>query len=63
MKFHQRAYAFYLTITFTQVALAAGGAGVVADPGAMQGKHFDLKGKTPSSFTVELQKGLYLYLV
>ena len=39
-------------------ALAAGGGGVVADPGAMQGKHFDPKGKAPSTFTVELQNGL-----
>ena len=40
------------------LALAAGGGGVVADPGAMQGKHFDSKGKMPSSYTVELQNGL-----
>ena len=40
------------------LALAAGGGGVVADPGAMQGKHFDVKGKAPSSYTVELQNGL-----
>lgn len=39
-------------------AYAAGGGGVVADPGAMQGKHFDPKGKAPSSYTVELQNGL-----
>jgi alkyl sulfatase BDS1-like metallo-beta-lactamase superfamily hydrolase len=39
-------------------AMAAGGGGVVADPGAMQGKHFDEKGKAPSSYTVELQNGL-----
>ena len=39
-------------------AIAAGGGGVVADPGAMQGKHFDPKGKAPSTFTVELQNGL-----
>ena len=38
--------------------LAAGGGGVLADPGAMQGKHFDVKGKAPSSYTVELQNGL-----
>lgn len=37
--------------------LAAGGGGVVADPGAMQGKHFDAKGKLPSKFTIELQNG------
>jgi alkyl sulfatase BDS1-like metallo-beta-lactamase superfamily hydrolase len=40
------------------LSFAAGGGGVVADPGAMQGKHFDVKGKAPSSFTVELQNGL-----
>ena len=40
------------------LASAAGGGGVVSDPGAMQGKHFDVKGKMPSSFTVELQNGL-----
>lgn len=40
------------------IALAAGGGGVVADPGAMQGKHFDAKGKMPSKFTIELQNGL-----
>ena len=38
--------------------MAAGGGGVVADPGAMEGKHFDPKGKAPSLFTVELQNGL-----
>jgi alkyl sulfatase BDS1-like metallo-beta-lactamase superfamily hydrolase len=37
---------------------AAGGGAIVADPGAMQGKHFDAKGKMPSKFTVELQNGL-----
>jgi hypothetical protein len=42
----------------SNLVLAAGGGGVLADPGAMQGKHFDLKGKAPSSFTVELQNGL-----
>ena len=40
------------------LAFAAGGGGVVADAGAMQGKHFDSKGKMPSSYTVELQNGL-----
>ena len=39
-------------------AIAAGSGGVVADPGAMQGKHFDPKGKAPSKFTVDLQNGL-----
>ena len=40
----------------SSLVLAAGGGGVVADPGAMQGKHFDPKGNAPSSYTVELQK-------
>ena len=39
-------------------AIAAGGGGVVADPGAMEGKHFDPKGNSPSQFTIELQNGL-----
>ena len=38
--------------------LAAGGGGVVADPGALEGKHFDAKGNAPSKYTVELQKSL-----
>jgi alkyl sulfatase BDS1-like metallo-beta-lactamase superfamily hydrolase len=37
---------------------AAGGGGVLTDPGAMEGKHFDNKGKMPSKFTIELQKDL-----
>lgn len=35
--------------------LAAGGGAIVVDPGAMQGKHFDPKGKSPSPQTVDLQ--------
>ena len=35
---------------------AAGGGTVLSDPGAIEGKHFDPKGKPPSSFTIELQK-------
>ena len=46
------------TIIFGDFTYAAGGGNIVADPGAMQGKHFDVKGKAPSSFTVELQNGL-----
>lgn len=46
------------TLLANGLAMAAGGGGVVADPGAMQGKHFDSKGKAPSSYTVELQNGL-----
>jgi alkyl sulfatase BDS1-like metallo-beta-lactamase superfamily hydrolase len=40
---------------FSCVAFAAGGGGAVTDPGAMEGKHFHPKGKTPSKFTIELQ--------
>ena len=38
--------------------LAAGGGAIVVDPGAMEDKHFDPKGKMPSKFTIELQNGL-----
>lgn len=49
-----------LTLIFilANSAIAAGGGGVVADPGAMEGKHFDPKGNSPSQFTIELQNGL-----
>ncbi len=40
---------------FGGMAFAAGGGGAVADPGAMEGKHFHPKGKMPSKFTVEWQ--------
>ena len=50
--------AFAASLLASELTFAAGGGGVVADPGAMQGKHFDVKGKAPSSFTVELQNGL-----
>jgi alkyl sulfatase BDS1-like metallo-beta-lactamase superfamily hydrolase len=46
------------SIASSDLILAAGGGGIVVDPGAMQGKHFDAKGKSPSSYTVELQNGL-----
>ena len=39
-------------------AFAAGGGGVIADPGAMEGNHFDPKGNAPSLFTIQLQNGL-----
>jgi alkyl sulfatase BDS1-like metallo-beta-lactamase superfamily hydrolase len=42
---------------FGPTALAAGAGGVLADPGAVAGKHFDPKGKMPSKFTIELQNG------
>jgi alkyl sulfatase BDS1-like metallo-beta-lactamase superfamily hydrolase len=38
-------------------AHGAGGGGVLADPGAFEGKHFHPKGQMPSKFTIELQKG------
>jgi len=37
-------------------AFAAGGGAIVADPGAMTGKHFDAKGKYPSTYTIKLQE-------
>lgn len=47
------------TFALAGPGLAAGGAGVVsADPS----KHFDPKGKEPSKFTIELQKGLRVSL-
>ncbi|WP_171599599.1 alkyl sulfatase dimerization domain-containing protein [Rhizobium sp. WYCCWR 11152] len=39
-------------------AFGAGGGAVLADPGAMEGKHFHPKGKMPSKFTIDLQNGL-----
>ncbi len=47
-----------ITIAGASGALAAGGVGVVTDSGATEGKHFDPKGKMPSAFTIELQKGV-----
>lgn len=52
------ALAIALLSWFSGAAAAAGGGGVLADPGAMEGKHFDPKGKMPSEFTIELQNGL-----
>jgi len=37
---------------------AEGGGGVLADPGALEGKHFHPKGKLPSTFTIELRNGV-----
>ena len=37
-------------------ALAAGGGDVLADTGAIGGKHFDAKGKLPSKQTIEVQQ-------
>ncbi len=47
-----------LLIGLAPLALAAGGGGVLSDAGAMEGKHFDPKGKLPSRYTVELQNSL-----
>ncbi|GMR06248.1 MAG: alkyl sulfatase dimerization domain-containing protein [Gammaproteobacteria bacterium] len=48
------------TITFLAgsmgSSIAAGGGSVKADSGAMQGKHFDAKGKLPSKYTINKQK-------
>lgn len=49
---------FALAAGGSHTAFASGGGVVLADPGAMEGKHFDPKGKMPSTFTIELQKGL-----
>ena len=62
MKTHPKNILATLTIfgglCLLQSALAAGGGAILSDPGAMQGKHFDSKGKMPSQFTIELQQGL-----
>lgn len=47
-----------LIICLGSNAVAGGGGAVLSDPGAMEGKHFDPKGKMPSKFTLELQNGL-----
>lgn len=47
-----------ISIFISSTAWAAGGGDAKTDPGAMQGKHFDAKGKLPSKFTIELQNGL-----
>ena len=57
----KKSLATLLTLSATclmQSVFAAGAGGVISDPGAMEGKHFDPKGKMPSQFTIELQKGL-----
>jgi alkyl sulfatase BDS1-like metallo-beta-lactamase superfamily hydrolase len=40
------------------LASAAGGGAAASDPGAMQGIHFDAKGKSPSAHTIEAQQQL-----
>lgn len=58
MKKAIKSIALALAFANAGLAIAAGGGGVVADPGAREGKHFDVKGKMPSKFTIELQNGL-----
>ena len=46
-----------LATGFNTAAFASGGGGSAAtEPTAMQGKHFDAKGKMPSKYTIEKQK-------
>src|SRR4030042_4235486 len=52
------ALAIALFIALSCPAFAAGGGGVLTEPGAMEGKHFHPKGKMPSKFTIELQNGV-----
>jgi alkyl sulfatase BDS1-like metallo-beta-lactamase superfamily hydrolase len=52
------ALAAALILALISPAYAAGGGAVLADPGALEGKHFDAKGKLPSKFTVERQQAL-----
>ena len=47
-----------LVVALSAPAFGAGGGGVLADPGAMEGRHFDPKGKVPSTFTIDLQNGM-----
>jgi len=42
----------------SNASLAATGGGVVTSPGATEGKHFDPKGTLPSTYTMELRKGV-----
>lgn len=62
MRFQLRSVMIPVLLSFamggSRNALAAGGGGVLADPGASQGKHFHPKGKQPSKFTVEAQEHL-----
>ena len=51
----QKALLMVLSLS-ASTAFASGGGAVLADPGAMEGKHFDKKGKYPSSYTVKMQE-------
>ncbi|MGF1714437.1 alkyl/aryl-sulfatase [Photobacterium chitinilyticum] len=50
------AVVFMILFSAGSNAVAAGGGGVLADPGAAEGKHFDPKGKLPSEFTIKTQQ-------
>ncbi len=53
------ALAFALLGAAAGTAVAAGaGGGVLADPGAVEGKHFHPLGKMPSKFTIDLRNGI-----
>lgn len=52
------ALAITLASSVSATVHAAGGGVAQTDPGAMQGKHFDAKGKLPSPYTIELQNAL-----
>lgn len=43
-----------VALSCASVASAAGGHGVLSDPGAWEGRHFDPKGKLPSAQTIEI---------
>ena len=45
-------------VLLSSPAVAAGGGAVVTDPGAANGRHFDPKGKQPSKYTIDAQRGL-----
>jgi len=49
------AVASIFVVSLSWMVYAAGGGGVLTDPGAMEGKHFHPKGKMPSSYTVDAQ--------
>ena len=46
------------TLLVTGPVLAAGADSVLSDPGAMEARHFDPKGKPPSKYTIELHDGV-----
>ncbi len=48
--------AFTVLSSVVGYTMASGGGGVLADPGAAEGKHFDPKGKLPSEFTIKAQQ-------